>query len=88
MTATRAPRLPYLGASIHLEGYDKCRVALTTGHGEHSPEPGVSEDIMYITIFAPNLKPQEAVLHGSGWHYSSFCRRDANGLASWSDPAG
>jgi hypothetical protein len=65
--------LPKIGRLIHVRGYDKCRAAIVTGEGEHWPEPGVREEIRYIEIFAPNLKPQESVLHSSGWHYVDEC---------------
>ena len=54
--------LPRTGTLIHVRGYDKCRAAIVTGEG-------------FITIFAPNLKPQESVLIAAskGWHYVDEC---------------
>jgi polysaccharide pyruvyl transferase WcaK-like protein len=54
--------LPKIGRLIHVRGYDKCRAAIVTGEG-------------FITIFAPNLKPQESVLiaASNGWHYVDEC---------------
>jgi hypothetical protein len=82
----RAPILPYLGATIHLEGFDKCRVALVTGHGEHWPEPDTVEAMAFVTIFAPNLPMQNAVLHGSGWHYVNKCTDVDYDSLLWGDP--
>src|ERR1035437_6653665 len=63
----RAPNLPYLGATIHLEGFDKCRVAICTGLSDsHGP-------MAFVTIFAPNLPMQNGVLNGDGWHYTMEC---------------
>src|ERR1035437_4680391 len=62
--STRVPILPYLGATIHLEGFDKCRVALCTG---------LSDNMAFVTIFAPNLPMQNGVLNGDGWHLLGDC---------------
>ena len=58
----RTTTLPRIGRLIHVRGYDKCRAAIVTGEG-------------FITIFAPNLKPQESVLIAAdkGWHYVDEC---------------
>ncbi len=61
---THAPSLPKVGRLIHVRGYDKCRAAIVTGG---------TDEIAYVTIFAPNLKPQEAVLYKDGWHYVDEC---------------
>jgi hypothetical protein len=83
--STRAPNLPYLGATIHLEGFDKCRVALVTGHGEHWSEPDTMEDMAFVTIFAPNLPMQNGVLHGSGWHFPIDCPKLDISSGLWPD---
>jgi hypothetical protein len=70
----RAPNLPYLGATIHLEGFDKCRVALCTGHGEQ---------MAFIATFAPNLPMQNGVLYGDGWHYVTECPKLAPSDDGW-----
>jgi hypothetical protein len=63
--------LPKIGRLIHVRGYDKCRAAIVTGEGER-----LAGGLVYITIFAPNLKTQEAVLYTARkeeWHYVDEC---------------
>ena|ERR1035437_2334164 len=65
----RTTTLPRIGRLIHVRGYDKCRAAIVTG------EDYMEEiKMVYVEIFAPNLKPQEAVLWlESAWHYVDEC---------------
>jgi hypothetical protein len=61
--------LPKIGRLIHVRGYDKCRAAIVTGQLPDALPPSV-----YVEIFSPNLKPQEAVLYvDSEWHYVDEC---------------
>ena len=65
--------LPQIGRLIHVRGYDKCRAAIVTG--KSSEQVSGYPKRVFLTIFPPNLKPQEAVLTSfrDGWHYVNEC---------------
>ena len=65
--------LPKIGRLIHVRGYDKCRAAIVTG--KSSEQVSSYPKRVFLTIFPPNLKPQEAVLTSfrDGWHYVNEC---------------